>query len=99
MQPDADITSHLLALRAGDSGAMERLFPLVYDEMRHIAHRQMAGERTGHTLDTTGLVHEAYLRLVDQTRAQFNDRTHFFSVASNAMRRILVEYARRYHTE
>jgi hypothetical protein len=59
MQPDADITSQLLALRAGESAAMERLFPLVYDEMRRIAHRQMSGERTGHTLNTTGLVHEA----------------------------------------
>ena len=99
MEPDADITSQLVALRAGESAAMERLFPLVYDEMRRIAHRQMAGERSGHTLDTTGLVHEAYLRLVDQTRAQFTDRSHFFSVASNAMRRILVDYARRYRTD
>jgi RNA polymerase sigma factor (TIGR02999 family) len=99
MEPDADITSQLLALRAGESRAMDKLFPLVYDEMRRIAHRQMAGEHTGHTLDTTGLVHEAYLRLVDQTRAQFTDRTHFFSVASNAMRRILVDYARRYQAD
>ena len=98
MNQDADITSQLMALRAGESAAMERLFPLVYDELHRIAHRQMSGERSGHTLDTTGLVHEAYLRLVDQTRAQFADRTHFFSVASNAMRRILVDYARRYHT-
>lgn len=99
MQEGSDITSQLLALRDGESAAMERLMPLVYDGMRRIAHRQMAGERSGHTLDTTGLVHEAYLRLVDQTRAQFSDRTHFFSVASNVMRRILVDYARRYHTD
>src|SRR5215217_2462342 len=99
MEPDTDITSQLLALRAGESSAMQRLFPLVYDEMHRIAHRQMAGEPIGHTLDTTGLVHEAYLKMVDQTRAQFTDRTHFFSVASNAMRRVLVDYARRYHAD
>ena len=73
---------------------MDRLFPLVYDELRRIAHYQMAGERAGHTLETTGLVHETYLKLVDQTRVQWRDRGHFFRVASWAMRRILVDYAR-----
>lgn len=99
MDQDIDITSQLVAWRGGESAAVERLFPLVYDELRRIAHRQMAQERSGHTLDTTGLVHEAYLKLVDQTRVQWADRTHFFSVASNAMRRILVDYARRYQTD
>lgn len=96
MDHDADITSQLLAWRAGAPFAVERLFPLVYDELRRIAHRHIARERGGHTLDTTGLVHEAYLKLVDQTRAQWTDRSHFFAVASNAMRRILVDYARSY---
>ena len=73
---------------------MDRLFPLVYDELRRIAHYHMAGERPGHTLGTTGLVHESYLKLVDQTRVQWRDRGHFFRVASWAMRRILVDYAR-----
>jgi RNA polymerase sigma factor (TIGR02999 family) len=73
---------------------MDRLFPLVYDELRRIAHYQMAGERAGHTLGTTGLVHETYLKLVDQTRVEWRDRGHFFRVASWAMRRILVDYAR-----
>jgi RNA polymerase sigma factor (TIGR02999 family) len=73
---------------------MDRLFPLVYDELRRIAHYQMAGERPGHTLETTGLVHETYLKLVDQTRVQWRDRGHFLRVASWAMRRILVDYAR-----
>ena len=99
MDQDVDITSQLLAWRGGESDAMERLFPLVYDELHRIAHRQMKRERPGHTLDTTGLVHEAYLKLVDQTRVQWNDRTHFFAVASHAMRRILVDYARRYQTD
>ena len=99
MDQDVDITSQLVAWRGGEAAAVERLFPLVYDELRRIAHRQMGQERAGHTLDTTGLVHEAYLKLVDQTRVQWADRTHFFSVASNAMRRILVDYARRYQTD
>jgi len=99
MDQDADITSQLIAWRGGESAAVERLFPLVYDELRRIAHRHMGREPVGHTLDTTGLVHEAYLKLVDQTRVQWTDRTHFFSVASNAMRRILVDYARRYRTD
>ena len=95
--PDAaDITAQLQAWVAGEPTARETLFPLVYDELRRIAHRQLQGEWQGHTLDTTALVHEAYLRLVDQTRTGFTDRAHFFAVAANAMRRILVDYARRY---
>lgn len=99
MDHDTDITSQLLAWRAGELSAVEKLFPLVYDELRRIAHRQMGRESSGHTLGTTGLVHEAYLKLVDQTRAQWTDRAHFFAVASNAMRRILVDHARSYRTD
>ena len=96
MPQPADITAKLQAWAAGEPAAEESLFPLVYDELRRIAHRQLRREWHGHTLDTTALVHEAYLRLVDQTRADFTDRAHFFAVAANAMRRILVDYARRY---
>lgn len=99
MDRDADITSQLLAWRAGEPSAQENLFPLVYDRLRRLAHRHMAGERLGHTLDTTGLVHEAYLKLVDQARADWTDRAHFFAVASTAMRRILVDSARRYRSD
>ena len=74
---------------------MDALVPLVYGELRALAHHQVARQRQGQTLDTTGLVHEAYLRLVDQTRAVFNDRQHFFRVAAMAMRQILVDQARR----
>jgi RNA polymerase sigma factor (TIGR02999 family) len=91
-----DITGLLAAWRAGDAAAFDRLFPLVYDELRRIAHRQLGAERPDHTLDTTALVHEAYLKLVNQTRAQLTDRAHFFAVAARAMRRILVDYARRH---
>jgi RNA polymerase sigma factor (TIGR02999 family) len=96
MPQHADITAQLQAWGAGEEAARETLFPLVYDELRRIAHRQLQRESPGHTLDTTALVHEAYFKLVDQTRAGFTDRAHFFAVASNAMRRILVDYARRY---
>ena len=90
------ITDLLLQLRDDGPEAMDRLFPLVYAELRRIAHRRLQGERPDHTLGTTGLVHETYLRLVDQTRVEWRDRAHFFRVASWAMRRILVDYARRY---
>lgn len=93
---DREITELLLQLAGGRPDAMDRLFPLVYDRLRRIAHNQLQDERTGHTLGTTGLVHETYLKLVDQTRTEWRDRGHFFRVASMAMRRILVDYARRY---
>src|SRR5690348_11592933 len=95
MNSEHDITGLLLAWGAGDQDALDRLFPLVYEQLRGIAHRQLRGERPERSLDTTGLVHEAYLKLVDQTRVQWTDRGHFFGVAARAMRRILVDQARR----
>jgi RNA polymerase sigma factor (TIGR02999 family) len=88
-------TELLARSRDGAPGALDQLLPLVYDELRAIAHRQLRAERTDHTLSTTALVHEAYLRLVDQRRVDWRDRTHFFAVASRVMRRVLVDYARR----
>jgi RNA polymerase sigma-70 factor, ECF subfamily len=90
------ITDLLLQVRHGSPEALDRLFPLVYEALRRIARRQLHGERPGHSLDTTGLVHETYLRLVDHDRLQWQDRGHFFALASRAMRQILVDYARRY---
>ena len=90
------ITDALTALREGEPGAMDRLVALVYEELGRIARRQLRQEATGHTLSTTALVHEAYLRLVDQTRVQWVDRAHFFSVAARCMRRVLVDHARRH---
>jgi hypothetical protein len=87
--PDGDgerITDLLIELRGGHADAMERLFPLVYEELRRIAHRQLQAERPGHTLGTTGLVHETYFKLVDQTRVEWQDRGHFFRVAAAAPR-------------
>jgi RNA polymerase sigma factor (TIGR02999 family) len=96
MDGDGDITGLLLAWRAGEPHAFERLLPLVYDELRRIAGRQLSREQTGHTLDSTALVHEAYFRLVDQTRVAWADRAHFFAVAAQAMHRVLVDHARQY---
>jgi RNA polymerase sigma factor (TIGR02999 family) len=96
LSPRHDITDALVALRHGAPDALDRLTPLVYEELRKIAHRQLGAERSGHTLSTTALVHEAYLKLVDQTRAQWSDRAQFFAIAARAMRRILVDYARRH---
>lgn len=92
----SDVTQILHAIGEGDSLAAERLLPLVYDELRRLAAQRMADERPGHTLDATALVHEAYLRLVGPTDAQeWNGRGHFFAAAAEAMRRILIENARR----
>jgi RNA polymerase sigma factor (TIGR02999 family) len=89
------ITELLLDLGRGDERAADVLVPLVYDELRRIASRQLSRESPGHTLTPTGLVHEAYLRLVDQTRAQWVNRAQFFAVAARLMRRILVDHARK----
>lgn len=95
---EGTVTGLLLAWRGGAAAASDQLFQLVYDELGRIAHGQLGRERTGHTFDTSALVHEAYLRLVDQTRIEWVDRSHFFAIATIAMRRILVDYARRYRT-
>ena len=89
-----EITGLLLAWGKGDKAALDKLMPLVYVELRRLAHQQMRRERGGATLQTTALVNEAYLRLVDYKRTTPQDRSHFFAIASQAMRRILVERAR-----
>lgn len=82
-----------------DQVAIDQVLPYVYDELRSLAHRQLAGERAGHTLDTTGLVHEAYVRLVDDTRVTRKGRAYFFGAAARAMRQVLVDHARRRKAE
>jgi RNA polymerase sigma factor (TIGR02999 family) len=96
MRGMTDVTQILRQIEAGDPSAADQLLPLVYDELRKLAARRMAGESPDHTLQATALVHEAYLRLVDAPQAQhWNSRGHFFMAAAEAMRRILVESARR----
>ncbi|HEY3137079.1 MAG TPA: sigma-70 family RNA polymerase sigma factor [Blastocatellia bacterium] len=88
------VTQLLVAWSDGDKSALDKLIPLVNDELRRLAHRYISGERAGHTLQTTGLVNEAYFRLVDSSRVQWQNRAHFFAVSAQLMRRILVDYAR-----
>ena len=94
MKPRDDVTALLQAWTSGDDSAREELMPLVYNELRRRAAAHLRHERTGHTLQATALVHEAYLRLVDQTRAAWINRAQFFAIASRMMRRILVDHAR-----
>jgi RNA polymerase sigma factor (TIGR02999 family) len=91
-----DITALLGNWGRGDEAALNQLLPLVYAELRRVAARQLRHERPHHTLQPTALVHEAYLRLVDQRRADWQNRAHFFGVAARVMRRILVDHARRH---
>jgi RNA polymerase sigma factor (TIGR02999 family) len=98
MQPSpADVTSLLNELAAGDQKAAAKLVPLVYEELHRLAARRLRHERPDHTLQTTALVHEAYMKLVAQRDAKWQNRTQFFAVASQVMRRILVDYARGQH--
>jgi RNA polymerase sigma-70 factor, ECF subfamily len=92
---DGDVTGLLAMWVSGDRNALDRLIPLVYEELRKLAHRELRKERPDATLATTALVHEAYLRLVDQTRARFETRSHFLNVAAQMMRRVLVDEARK----
>lgn len=95
MASQQEITQLLVDLREGDEEALDQLMPLVYEELQQMAHYHLQRERVDHTLNTTALVHEAYLKLVDQRRVQWQNRGHFFALASMAMRRILVNYARK----
>jgi RNA polymerase sigma-70 factor, ECF subfamily len=90
-----DVSQLLRAWSDGDRNALERITPIVYEELHRLAHRYMRRERPGHSLQTTALVNEAYMRLVDYKRMQWQDRAHFFAVSAQLMRRILVERARR----
>jgi RNA polymerase sigma factor (TIGR02999 family) len=92
-KPD-DVTQLLIAWGQGDQAAMDQLMPLVYDELRRLAKSHMRRERGANTLQTTALVHEAYLRLVDQKESNWQNRSHFFAIAAKMMRRILVDHAR-----
>jgi len=92
-----DLSTLLRAWSGGDQGALARLAPIVYDELHCLARRHMKGERPGHSMQTTALVHEAYVRLVDYKRMQWQNRAHFFAVSAQLMRRILVEHARRHN--
>ncbi len=91
----ADVTQILKAYAGGNAAAFDQLISVVYEDLRRIAHRQLGRLRFGETLNTTGLVHEAYLKLVDQEKAGYEDRSHFFAISAKAMRQIIVDFARR----
>src|SRR5271154_1474719 len=99
MSESQEVTVLLSALTRGDDGAASKLIPLVYAELRRLAGSYMRRERSDHTLQATALVHEAYLKLVDQRSVNWENRAHFFGVAAQAMRRILVDHARRHLRE
>lgn len=97
MASDANkVTRLLLEWSNGNQQALEDMLPLIYNELRHLAHNLLYRERPGHTLQTTALVHEAYLKLIDQRDANWQNRAHFFAIAAQAMRRILIDSARRH---
>jgi len=98
-KPEDEASRLIDDLRSGREGAEEKLLPLLYDELRGLARRQMRGERPGHTLQATALVHEAYMRLSGVKDAGWEDKTHFMRVAARAMRRILVDHARAKRTD
>jgi RNA polymerase sigma factor (TIGR02999 family) len=97
--PSQEITAMLRAWGEGDRAVLDQMLPLVYDELRRQAHRYLRRERPNHTLQTTALINEAYLKLVDQRVVQWQNRAHFFGIAAQAMRRILVDYAKQRNRE
>ena len=98
METDPDVSGLLRKARDGDRSALDRVVPIVYEELRRLAHDRLTAERSNHTLNTTGLVHEAYLRLIDAQQIDWQDRAHFMAVASRLMRQLLVDYARARRT-
>ena len=95
MNDTADITQWLSEARGGDKSALDRVLSTLYRELHGMARRQLGGQQYGHTLDTTALVHEAYLKLAGRAEAEFEDRAHFFAYAASAMRSVVVDYARQ----
>lgn len=95
-RPEHQITELLAEWSGGNQAALDELYPLVYDELHRLARRYMSRERKGHTLQTTALINEAYVRLVDQRNVQWANRSHFFAISAQIMRRILIDHARRH---
>lgn len=93
------VTQLLVRLKKGEDGIYDQLYPLIYQELRQIAYAQMGREVNDHTLSKTELVHEAYLKMIDQSQIDFTDRSHFLAIASRCMRQILIDYARKKHAQ
>jgi RNA polymerase sigma factor (TIGR02999 family) len=99
MAETSEITTLLKAWEQGDKSALDKLMPLVYDELRRQASRYLRKERANHTLQTTDLIHEAYLKMVDQKNVSWQNRSHFFAISAKCLRQILIDYARKRHRE
>lgn len=99
MHTSPEVTRLLIAYGEGQHDALDQLFPVVYNHLKRLAHNRMRQERPGHTLNTTGLVHEAYLKLVQVNQVTYEDRSHFFAMASRVMRRILINYAEQHRAQ
>ncbi len=99
LPPKEEVTQLLIAYGQGDRQALDRLLPMVYSELHGIAARQMRHERANHTLNATALVHEVYLKLMDQNQVSWQNRAHFFAIAARAMRQVLISYARKHNAE
>lgn len=95
----SQVTQLLVRLKKGENGIYDQLYPLIYQELRQIAYAQMGRELNDHTLSKTELVHEAYLKMIDQSQIDFTDRSHFLAIASRCMRQILIDYARKKHAQ
>ncbi|MCW9709008.1 sigma-70 family RNA polymerase sigma factor [Fodinibius salsisoli] len=93
------VTQLLLRLKDGEEQVYDQLYPLIYEKLKGLAYAQMSHQSQGHTLSKTELVHEAYLKMVDQTKIDFNNKSHFFAIASRCMRQILIDYARKKNAE
>ncbi len=99
LPPKEEVTQLLIAYGQGDRQALDRLLPVVYSELHGIAARQMRHERADHTLNATALVHEVYLKLMDQNQVSWQNRAHFYAIAARAMRQVLISYARKHNAE
>ena len=99
LPPKEEVTQLLIAYGRGDRRALDRLLPMVYSELHGIAARQMRHERADHTLNATALVHEVYLKLMDQNQVSWQNRAHFYAIAARAMRQVLISYARKHNAE
>lgn len=99
MAESSDVTRLLISLKNGEDGVYDRLYPLIYDELRSLAYSHMNRQSADHTLSRTELVHETYLKMIDQTQIDFSDRSHFLAIASRCMRQILIDYARKKQAE
>lgn len=99
MAESSDVTRLLISLKKGKDGVYDKLYPLIYDELRNLAYSHMNRQSADHTLSRTELVHETYLKMIDQTQIDFSDRSHFLAIASRCMRQILIDYARKKQAE